>query len=346
MTGLAELLHDRLDDVPVPPADLDRVEQQGRRIRRRRRAPLVVGAVVLVAVAGYALRPGGADDRSERRIDPIGRLDFGDGLRAYADPGRVVHLGDRTVPAADLEALDTDAAATPFGIVFYADGVPMLLEESGDSVPLQPGAERGDFLPTSKADSVNPWVAYGATVDGQPTVVVRDLARGTVVATHPVPGDTVIDALDDGVVFLRTGEGTTVWDPATDTESDLAGPRTSVADVRGGVVLYDGQRPSGPAAPAYRLVEGAIDAQLTFDGAHVLYWSNRLEPTDGGDPIVLDHQGTFFAVDTDGSILMAGSQRGAPGDTFYDCEVPSGTCVELGTLRMTGGDPMFIGVDM
>jgi hypothetical protein len=100
-------------------------------------------------------------------------------------------------------------------------------------------------------------------------------------------------------------------------------------------------------------VKGAIDAQLTFDGGHVLYWSGRLAPTDpGGSVIVLEvaprkanaFEG-FFNVDTDGSILVAHpARRGSY--TVSDCELPSGACTELGPLTPTGGDPMFIGNDM
>ena len=111
------------------------------------------------------------------------------------------------------------------------------------------------------------------------------------------------------------------------------------------MLLYDGPAPDGPAAAAYRLVPGAIDAQLTYDGAHILYWSNKLEPTDGGKPIVLDQKATFFAIDTDGSILAAAFAKGG-GAIVYDCEVPSGACTDLGPMTTRGGDPMFIGVDM
>ena len=122
----------------------------------------------------------------------------------------------------------------------------------------------------------------------------------------------------------------------------LAGPKTRVADVRNGVLLYDGPAPDGPAAATYRLVPGAIDAQLTYDGGHILYWSNRLESTDGGTPIVLDQKATFFTVDTDGSILAVGAGEGST-DLVYDCEVPSGRCAELASLDTRHGDPMFMG---
>jgi hypothetical protein len=237
-------------------------------------------------------------------------------------------------------------------VLFYDRGRPMLLDESGDVVELEPGADKGGFHPTAKADSQAPVGAYGVTRDGGSEVVVRDLAADEVVATHTVPGGTVIDGIDGGVVFLRTEDGTTTWDSRTDGEQELAGPQTSVADARNGVILYDGPTPRGPAAAAYRLVKGAIDAQLTFDGGHVLYWSSTLESTDGGAPVVLDAGATrpgpttgWWAVDIDGSILTAVPGPGNT-NTVYDCEVPSGACTGLGPLTTEHGDPEFIGVDM
>ena len=52
-----------------------------------------------------------------------------------------------------------------------------------------------------------------------------------------------------------------------------------------------------------------IEALLTFDGAHQLYWSETLEPTTPGQgQLKLDVPGrgtAFVAMDTDGSILVA-----------------------------------------
>ncbi len=322
-TDLRDVLHEQLDTLPAPPGDLDRIRAAGTSIRRRRGA--AVGAVAVLAVgawvAGFALT-GSDDTQTDRGVDPIGRLDFSDGLRAYADPGRVIHLGDREIPAPMLDNLDTDAVATPYGVLYYDQGRPALLEESGEVNGLEEGADSVEGRPTAEVDAQHPWVAYATSRDGDQQVVVRDLASGKVVASRVVDSGTVIDALDDGVVFLRTPDGTSTWDTGTDEVQELAGPKTRVADVRNGVVLYDGPAPTGPATAAYRLVPGAIDAQLTYDGAHVLSWSNKLEPTDGGKPIVLDQKATFFAVDTDGSILAATSGNPA---RFYDCEVPTGT---------------------
>ena len=72
-----------------------------------------------------------------------------------------------------------------------------------------------------------------------------------------------------------------------------------------------------------------------------------LKSVSGGDPVRLDLPDGigFFNVDTDGSILAA--LRGSrPKATVYDCEVPSGTCEQIGSIAGRGGDPEFIGNDM
>jgi hypothetical protein len=356
MSDLSELVQERLDALDVPPPDLADVHRRGHRIRSVR-AVAAASAVVVVAVAvGFTASlagGGGAEDRSGRDPQPIGRLDLSQGLRAYAAPGAEIHLGGRAFPGASLDLLDTDATATPAGVLFYDEGVPRLLAESGEVEDLEPDAEPMRAHPTAKIDSQGAVVAYGARLDGGLVVRVRDLASGTLLASRAVPQDTVVDGMDDGVVFLRTGEGTTRWDTATDEERPFAGPRTGVADVRNGVVLYDGPAPDGPDASAYRLVKGGIDAQLTYDGAYVVYWSSRLEPTaPGGAPLLLDAGSTepgpttgWWAIDTDGSVLTAVPGAGQTNEV-YDCEVPAGTCADLGPLTTEHGDPMFIGVDM
>lgn len=348
-TDLRDTLHRRLDHLPAPPGDLELVHRRGRRIRTVRRSVAVgVSGVAVLGVLAALVLPGGHGDHGrDRGAEPIGRLDVSGGLRAYAAPGAEIHLGGRSFPAGRIDGLDTDAAATPYGVLFYRAGVPWLLQTSGDVEELEPEAQRTAESPTAKVDSQGPLVAYGARLPAGPAVLVRNLETGELVGERTAPSGVVIDAIDGGAVFLRTAAGTTVWDTATGTVRDLAGPDTRVADVRGGVLLYDGPRPTGPAASGYRLVAGAIDAQLTFDGRHVLYWSGRLEATDGGRPIVLDlprSQG-WFAIDTDGSVLAALPGRGAT-NRVYDCEVPSGACTELEPLTTTSGDPAFIGVDM
>ncbi len=161
-----------------------------------------MGLAAVLAVGVVVGQLGGGDPESQGRdIAPIGRLDLSGGLRAYAAPGGEIHLGGRSFPAKRLEFLDTDAAATPYGVLFYDAGRPRLLDESGAIVDLEPGADQTDFHPTAKADSQAPLVAYGATLGGVTLVVVRDLSTDEVIARHEVPADAVIDGIDDGVVL-------------------------------------------------------------------------------------------------------------------------------------------------
>jgi len=360
MTDLRSVLTERLDAMTVPAGHLDQARDTGRRIRRRRR--VAVAGVAALAVTGGVGVTTAIDDSSttvpdESRFASLGTLDFSDGVRAYADPGQTVHLGGREFPADELEYLDTDAVATPYGIVFYDLGRPMLLGPSGDVRPLvEPsGAWNTGFHPTAKADSTAPLVAWATQTDGTATITVRNMATGRDVASTEVEcggcDELVIEALDDGVVFVRDGDGTRTWDSATGQWAEFAGPDTRIADVRNGVVLHDGPAPSAPGG--WRTVVGPTDAKLTFDGRHVLSWSSRLEPTSrGGAPLELEHGPTdgglgFWSLDTDGSVLVAELGKNyAAGYTVYDCELPSGACEELGPLDPESGDPMFIGNDM
>lgn len=364
-TDLRTALADRLDAVETPPGDLDRALRDGSVLRRRRRTTAVgvAGLAAVVGAGSLGIATMAGDDGvgagiDESRYASLGALDFSHGVRAYADPGYEIHLGGRTFPADDLDWLDTDAVATPYGIVFYDAGRPLLLQESGDVAALDSSAAKapGGFHPTAKADVAGDLVAWATWTDGLATISVHDMGTGDDVATTDVEcgsaecKDVVIEGIDGGVVFVRDADGTRTWDSATGEWSDFAGPKTRVADVRSGVVLYDGPAPTAPGD--WQLVPGAIDAQLTFDGEHVLYWSSTLEPVaPGGSQIVLE-QGPadgkgfgWWTFDTDGSVLVATGKD--YGDfTIYDCEVPSGACTELGPLSPKGGDPQFIGNDM
>ena len=279
------------------------------------------------------------------------------GVRAYADPGNKIWLGGREFDAKQLSYLDTDAVATGNGVVFFDDGRPMLLDATGTVSKLVTGKVDGGegFHPTAKADARSPLVAWATRSGDTTTITVRNLDTGADIASTTADcgrcSGMVIDAIDDGVVFVRDKQGTRTWDTATDSWSDFAGPDTRVADVRNGVVLYDG--PAPPPSGDWQLVNGPVDGLLTFDGNHVVAWSSTLQPTSPGDaPIVLSagprtegQSFGWYAVDTDGSVLVA-TGTNYNDYTIQDCEIPSGACTRIGTLKPTGGDPAFIGVDM
>ncbi len=362
-TDLRTALADRLDEVVPPPGDLAAARHEGRALRTKRRVATGAGAVAVLAaaaVAGSTLVPGsGPDDAIDpaTRFPSLGALDFSHGLRTYGDPGFRIHMGGRSFPIDKLTYLDTDAAATPHGMVFFDAGRPMLLDGTGSVTSLVDGPldDVEGFHPTAKFDATGSLVAWATLLDGTATLTVRDMDTGNDVATEEIAcgrcGDLVIDGIDGGVVFVRDGDGTRTWDSATGEWSDFAGPETRVADVRNGVVLHDGPAPTDPGD--WWLVAGPIDSELSHDGRYVRGWSSRLEPVrPGDDPIVLEQGPTqtgalgFWTFDTDGSVLVADPGRTYPDYIVYDCELPSGACTELGPLRPKGGDPMFVGNDM
>lgn len=361
-TDLRTTLADHLDPLTPPQGDLAGVVRAGTRRRRVRRGAVgLVTASVVAAAVGVGLQLGDSTPQSSTVTDypAIGQLDFDDGLRAYADPGVEIHLGGRTFDASELDYLDTDATATPFGVVFYDEGRPMLLDETGEISALMEGPVEADtgFHPTAKVDSAAPHVAWATLLDGTATITVRDMETGDDVDTLEVDcgdcGDLVIDALDSGVVLFRTGAGTQSWQVGRTSTFQLAGPRTRVADLRNGTLLYDGPTPTGTGPDRYLMVAAPVDAQLTLDGRWILDWSSVLRPTRTSDrPVVLDEgprkRGAlgFWTIDTDGSVLVATLTGNYPNYTVFDCEVPSGTCAEVGPLAPTAGDPAFVGNDM
>ena len=232
----------------------------------------------------------------------------------------------------------------------------MLLGADGEVDALVDGPldDPDGFHPTAKADSVNPWVAYATRRGITITVTVHDLAANRDVASTTIdcPGcsNFAIDAFDDGVAYLRIDQLTQSWDTVTGRGETVYDGGGRVVDVRGGVMLYDGKP---PADLGLTRVEAPVDATLTFDGKYVLDWSSRLRGTVGSPDLVLEQGPTgnkgglaFWAIDSDGSVLVARPDGEYPNFLVYDCEVPSGACEELGPLVTRSGDPEFIGVDM
>ena len=357
---LTVALHERLDALDVPPGDVATVVRRGRRLRRRRQARTTITLVATLALAWFgatALIPTAGERAADgyARFDPF---DVSQGLRAYADPGFAVHMGGQTFDATEVTYLDTDAAATPRGVLFYDHGRPMLMREDGEVVALVDGPVDAvpGFRPTAKIDSRSDEVAFAIVEDDEAVITVRDLATNEDVHEWRTPCEPCsairIDAYDDGVLYLRTGRSTVAVLLATGEVVDL-GATTRIADVRNGVVLYNGPTPRPTTTREWTFVRGPVDAQLTFDGAHVLDWSSSLRPTDpSGQPLQLDVARTtdagpaFWTMDTDGSVLVAAVDGRYPNFTVHDCELPSGSCTEVGPLRPRGGDPAFIGNDM
>jgi hypothetical protein len=360
---LRATIEDHVGTVPAPPADLSAVRRRGRAVRRRRVTGAAVAAIAVVAAGGglvAALQdsPGGT-----RSVEPgpVSGLDYSSGLRAFASPDADgdLWLGGQAMPRRERGYLDTDATATPFGLVWFdrSDGA-TLLREDGREEPLGTGPVTGvpGFRPSAKADVSRPWVAVTSAGDDEVTVHVYDDEAGRVVASTDVACgagpecQVTVDAVDQGMVFVRTVDGTVVWDVERDTVTSLGPAEVRVADARNGRILWSGARPApepGSPVAGWPLTKGAIDAELSHDGRHVLYWSPRLATTEpDGKPVRLDVEGAiWFTFDTDGSVLAA-SQGGDAEAVVHDCELPSGRCTEVGRITTGSGDPVFIGNDM
>lgn len=362
VSQLERELTDHLDGVATPPPQLGTVLRRSRAVRRGRLAAVGAAAAVVAVVAGVAVTAlRWQPDDTVHDIAPIGTLDAEHGLRAYGEPGRTIHLGGREVEdTGDFGWLDTDAVATPSGIVFFGDdGRALLLGLDGRTHRLGELPETApgqDWHPSSAFDAGRPWVAWTERVQGGMRVVVFDLAQrrevnDLVVYCAGVDCDSVqVAGLDSGYAWVGTAEGVRAWRIDSGGWTVAAPAATRIADARNRVVLYDERGPAPTALPeGWRAVPGPIDATLSFDGQHLLDWSSTLRPTSpDGRPIVVAQPPepddlAWWAFDTDGTLLVAAGYNPA---VVWDCPLSEEPCERLGRLPTEGGDPMFIGADM
>lgn len=365
-TRLPEAIKSQVGRLDVPVHDLAAVTSRGRRLRHRRTAAVAALTVLAVAGAGFMgvqLRDSRTDP--DRGFAPVAPLVRADGLRAFARPGPgpvgdgMVSVGGRTFPADAMADLGTSASSTPYGLVFFGpDRQARLLRDDGSATALAPAPESPLRVtdPTSAFDAALPLVAWSVATDSGATIRMLNFETGGTSALDIMCGscaDVAVDGLDQGLVFVRTEDGTSVWDPLSeDGMAQIAGPRTRVVDVRNKVVLYDGPAPTfaGPVEDTWTFVPGALDSELSFDGEYVLRWSDGLKLTrPGTKPVELDvKNASSWTFDTDGSVLV---MRGGPAafqgskSYLYDCEVPSGRCTEFATVPADQGSPTFIGND-
>lgn len=214
-------------DKVVPPApDVEAVLGRGRGHHRLRivAVPVAVVAIVVGVVAGVnVLNDGGPADS---RPEPLGPLDYTHGMRAYASPDGDIFLGGRRFDGSDLESIDTDATATPYGMIYFGSGdQAYLLDEEGnreaigpvpDTPPEPPkpamktyyfdakgrptdgrgphtsklkmAAESPDqFDPSAKADATRPLAAWTEYYGDHVTIRMYDLAAGEDVGSYDVP---------------------------------------------------------------------------------------------------------------------------------------------------------------
>ncbi len=377
LTGtIIEHVTARAQSVPDPQV----VVRRGRAIRRRRKflgwavpaaAVAILGAVAMGTARTEQQAPGLDVPRPET-FAPVGMLDYSHGLRAFASPDAdgMVSIGGRSFPVRAKGYLDTDATATAFGLVFFdRAGQPHLLAQSGTDQVLAPIPTRvgRDVRLSAKADARRPLVAFtqpsahGVSVQLASLVTRRSLDSIEVACAGSACKDVRIEAVDHGLVFVRTQGGTFVWDPkSTDAArwTLLGKGAFRVADARNGRVLWSFTPPT-PASDSpvadWHFTQGAIDAQLSYDGRHILDWSPTLKPTEPGSHVIRLElkNAAWFTFDTDGSVLAAtrvdrstAAENQKSSSTIFDCGLSSGACERIGSVSTKSGDPIFIGNDM
>ena len=360
---LTDTIERHVATVQSPRVDLGEVRRVGRR-RARVRTSLVAAAVAVIVGGGFvAVDSLGGSGTGAKDIKPVDlpQMDFANGLQAWFNPDdNQVHMGGETFDIGNVPDLDTAASTTPYGLVFFgADQDVRLLRDDGSVTVLAEAPEEPrDFYPTVKFDAGRPLAAWLTRGDeGVRMTVYRFGPDNAVVGTFPAPCDCeqlAMAGVDRGLVFVRgdgrtwmldPGQGETAeWQPVADAE---------VADVRNGVLLIDGRLPESPSLPGkWRFAKAqGLDALLTFDGAHELYWSTTLRSTTPGQaPLELaipKGKGVVFVnMDSDGSVLVARAYGRTPGQTWWDCDTTSRACTEFDRSDITSGDPGFIGNDM
>ena len=366
MNTVQQVIAERLDATTVPRADLDEVRRRAGVITRRRRTAIAAAAaLVLVAAGGVGAiwRPTASEP------PPAGRqpADFSSGLRGFAWANGETWLGGRVFPPRELlpelgplrQVVHNVTLATPteYGMFFFGrDSMPRLLGEDGsiekiDTGPVDPvtAPPRG-FVPTAATDSTSLDVAFTAATDRGVEIVVYDPSGRTVVDTITACAGSCADlrlvGFDGGAVVVAEPTGSRILRNAGEWEA-VAGPDTTILDVRNGVLLFQGRPP--PTWPDDRLVQGRPGWELSLDGQYLLT-QNALRPTGGGaarldlprPPGTVD---TIWAqFDTDGSLLIGAESLGDITSFYvYDCTLPALSCERIDEGAPIPGDLFFVG---
>ncbi|GAA1477784.1 hypothetical protein GCM10009623_22300 [Nocardioides aestuarii] len=251
--------------------DLDRLRSGGRRRARRRttlRSVGVAAGLAVVAVLLPQLRAGGPSTAPEPAAPPLGELPVGEppGI-PHCDGGRTIVSGATRV-SAWCDVLVSRGGSTLYlgdrrGVVLLRDeGVPVLLDRSGPEHWFPAVSNDGD------------WAAWLTSAQPEPTLVVVDLLRATVVAE--VPWDSAngwVPGIDDlGRVYTVDFDTSEIrlYDIATDRVRIVTGaPDHAATGVRfvtaDGLGILQGN-PVGP------VVVGQVAADGRFSAGEETSW--------------------------------------------------------------------------
>lgn len=363
---LSTLLHEEaaLLEIPAPPSDA--VLQQGRGLRRRRRALRGAAAFVAVAVVGTGSLL--ALDREGGSTDAAGADRLSPGAFAV---GRTVHLGGADAPTATLDEDVHSLHYTSAGVLVRTNLDGGVSDGSGpehftlvraDGTTRTVDLTLEDVVPGTDPDQ--PYLAWAEPRDGGFRVVVLDVTSDEPVAEIDLPatveklgwsappvaldGDTVYVGALDGMLAVdwRTGE--------IRPERDIGGGIPTVAG--GHVATTVEQRPVVMDLASGEVRVAADPAgygwfQLSPDGRFALLFLE--EGPDPEKPWELPPYVEVWEVATGSTArvdIPAGQAGWGPdgqlfqldGDRLVTCDPRSGACEAeasgVGPGELTGGE--------
>ncbi|HLK95939.1 MAG TPA: hypothetical protein VK365_09415 [Nocardioidaceae bacterium] len=376
--AVREAMREHVGRATPPVLDRSRLRREGRALRHRRTGT-VLGAALSVAVvvaAAVQLGSGNTDgpDSDTAASSAVVRAPAG-GLRAFTvydteSEQTVLHIADSEVSGELLHDSDVTGATSPYGLFdIRHDGVPYLISPEGREIVLDGATDPGEtgYDASIAADPQQPFVAWSSRTDAGVRLHLYGLDAGQEVATADVPCrsgdgcDLEVVALTGGVVFVRTSEGTAVWDPDRgDALAPFTDKSANVLDVGGYTLLLAGEpqrespvdRPDSPLAGGQWQVVwagGDLDA-VSADGYWLLGHGRDATRTvsrvrGDGSPLLVDEvvDSVDADFDTDGSLLTV-QNRGGGRYALIDCAYPSGDCPELWRSEI-GHAPSLIGND-
>ena len=375
--AVRDALHEHVGRATPPALDRSQLRRQGRALRHRRTAT-VLAAVLAVAVGGAAavqLGSGSTDVAdSDAASSGAVRAPAG-GLRAFTvydseSEQTVLHIAASEVSGELLSESDVTGATNPYGLFdIRHDGVPYLISPEGREIVLDTSTDPADtgYDASIAADPQQPFVAWSSRTDAGVRLHLYGLDAGREVATADVPCrsgddcDIEVAALAGGVVFVRTGEGTSVWNPDRgDALAPFTDTTANVLDVGGYTLLLAGEpQPQSPvdspdsplAGGPWEVVWAGADLDaVSADGQWLLGHgrdATRTVSRVGADglPRLVDKVANSVNADfdTDGSLLTV-QNRGGGRYILIDCAYPTGDCPELWRSEI-GHEPSLIGND-
>ncbi|WP_435745748.1 hypothetical protein [Nocardioides sp. SYSU DS0663] len=372
---LSALMHERAEELGVPPPPAQQILARGRQARRRRariRASAFASLAVVCAAGFVALNRGPAD---EERLDGDLRIaDTSRAMSSYVSEGAYAIDDELTIGANRFQWHEPIKALhyTSAGVVIQSGTNPDR-DEGGSSYALVTPTGEWSSIDVALDDQIvgfettSPRFAYAEPTDAGFDLVVHDAATDEEVARQPVELDTQASgwrappaAIHGDVVWVRGDGAWTEWDWRTGDVRPVTGSE-STYEVAGGVWADWSNRERWLIRS---MDDGNLVGELDLRPGWYGFFSPdgrfmRAFPNMKGSESSVDYE--FFSVATGDSWQLSNVLDGhysrvefgwSPDghilklldDTLSVCEPNTGDCEELssgldgGTVRL-GGEP-------